>query len=228
MGDDGMALSPDSRIGVLVVDDHAIVRAGICSALKLSDDIDVLGEADDGVQALEFLEKHPVDVVLLDLQMPRMGGFECLDQVRRRWPQIAVVVLTVNEDQETPPEVMRRGASAYVPKYVRPSDLASIVRQVMSRSVLVAAPRVGRLPKALDSAHGGRNPFCLTDRELAVLALVSQGKTNEDVAHELFVSTKTVKFHLSGIFRKLQVRNRTEAAALAISHGLVSTWPLED
>jgi DNA-binding NarL/FixJ family response regulator len=165
--------------------------------------------------------------MLLDLQMPRMGGFECLDEVRRRWPKVAVVVLTVNEDQETPLEVMRRGASAYVPKYVRPSDLASIVRQVMSRSVLVGAPPLNPLPE-VPEADGRRNSFGLTDRELEVLALVSVGKTNEDVAHVLFVSTKTVKFHLSGIFRKLRVRNRTEAAALAISHGLVNLGSLED
>jgi DNA-binding NarL/FixJ family response regulator len=192
----------------------------------MSPDIIVVGEAGDGWEALELLEREPVDVMLLDLHMPRMDGFACLDAVGVKWPDLRVIVLTVDEDPEVAAEVIRRGAAAYVPKFVRPGDLAALVRQVVGGAVLMGGGRLADALPGHDGVAATRHAgYGLTSRELEVLSLVTQGKSNADIARELFVTTKTVKYHLTGIFSKLGVRNRTEAAAFALSHGLVSTGP---
>jgi two-component system, NarL family, response regulator LiaR len=218
---------PDGLIRVAVVDDHELVRSGICHALGMSPEIRVVGEAGDGLAALALLESHEVDVLLLDLHMPRMDGFACLDAVISRWPDLPVVILTVEEDQDIALDVMRRGAAAYVPKYVRPGDLAALVRQVAGGAVLMGGSRlagafggIGRM--ATEAAQERKPAHGLTQRELEVLRLVAQGMSNADIARALFITTKTVKYHLTTIFGKLGVRNRTEAAASAIALGLTS------
>lgn len=216
-------LGASEPIRVVIADDHELVRSGIRSALGLSSGIEVVGEAGDGLGALELLERYAVDVLLLDLHMPRMDGFSCLEAVRARWPAVRVVVLTVDEDPEIVTSVLRGGAAAYVPKFVRPGDLAALVRQVMSGAVVLGGPHLaGGSPQAEEAKPEKQGSFGLTPRELEVLALVTQGKSNAEIARQLFVTTKTVKYHLTGIFAKLGVRNRTEAAAFALSHGVAS------
>ncbi len=218
----GEARVPGAQIRVAVVDDHELVRSRICHALSLSPDIAVVGEAGDGLAALDLPQSASVDVLLLDLHMPRMDGFACLDAVATRWPTLPVIVLTVEEDPNVGMDVIRRGAAAYVPKFVRPSDLAFLVRQVASGSILMGGNRlVGALAGVEQAAAASKPAHGLTERELEVLDLVAQGKTNSDIARELFITTKTVQYHLSGVFSKLGVRNRTEAATFALSHGLV-------
>lgn len=217
----------EGLIRVAVVDDHELVRSGICNALSMSPEIRVVGEAGDGVAALALLEQKAVDVLLLDLHMPRMDGFTCLDSVIARWPDLPVIILTVEEDQDIALDVMRRGAAAYVPKYVRPGDLAALVRQVAGGAVLIGGSRLttalGTATQTGAAAVEERKPaHGLTHRELEVLNLVAQGMSNADIARLLFITTKTVKYHLTTIFGKLGVRNRTEAAASAIAMGLTS------
>ncbi|MFH0917143.1 MAG: response regulator transcription factor [bacterium] len=227
LSDDHVGAEPQNPIRVAVVDDHALVRSGIRNALGLADEIQVVGEAADGLAAIDLLEKELVDVLLLDIHMPRLDGLGCLDVVTERWPDLPVVILTVDEDPEIALEVMQRGAAAYVPKFVRPADLASIVRQVASGSVLMGGIRLAGAIARSESApvspaapaHG------LTQRELEVLGLVAQGKSNANMARALYITTKTVKYHVTGIFSKLGVHNRTEAAAFAINHGLVCPRP---
>lgn len=217
-------IEKETDIRVAVVDDHALVRSGICHALELDPEIEVGGEAGDGLAAIELLEKESIDLILLDIHMPRLDGLGCLDVLAERWPDKPVIVLTVDEDPEVALEVMRRGAAAYVPKFVRPADLAAIVRQVASGSVIIGGPRLVNMVD--DGESAGAPPAAthgLTERELEVLGLVSQGRSNAEIAKALFVTTKTVKYHLSGIFAKLGTKNRTEAAAYAINHGLVPT-----
>ena len=136
------ALNGGQPIRVVVVDDHELVRSGICNALSMSPEIAVIGQAGDGLAALELLEREKADVLLLDLHMPRMDGFACLDAVKAKWPDMPVIILTVEDDQQVAMEVIRRGADAYVPKFVRPDDLASLVRQVAAGSVLIGGPRL--------------------------------------------------------------------------------------
>ena len=218
---------PEGLIRVAVVDDHELVRSGICNALGMSPEIRVVGEAGDGLAALALLESLEVDVLLLDLHMPRMDGFACLDAVTVRWPSLPVIILTVEENDEVALDVMRRGAAAYVPKYVRPGDLAALVRQVAGGAVLIGGNRLASALGAAGRPGPGpeepKPPHGLTQRELEVLNLVAQGMSNADIARTLFITTKTVKYHLTAIFTKLGVHNRTEAAASAIAMGL--TYP---
>lgn len=212
----------ETDIRVAVVDDHALVRSGVCHALELDPEIEVAGEAGDGLAAIELLEKEAVDLILLDLHMPRLDGLGCLDVLVKRWPDKPVIILTVDEDPEVALEAMRRGAAAYVQKFVRPADLASIVRQVAGGSVLIGGPRLFEMVDGGESAGAGPAASSgLTPRELEVLELVAQGKTNAEIAKALFITTKTVKYHLTGIFTNLGTKNRTEATAYAINHGLV-------
>ena len=220
--DHHVSAEPQASIRVAVVDDHALVRSGIRNALGMAEEIQVVGEAADGLAAIDLLQKELVDVLLLDIHMPRLDGLGCLDVVTKRWPDLPVVILTVDEDPEIALEVMRRGAAAYAPKFIRPADLASLVRQVAGGSVLIGGSRLAgaiarseSAPAAPAAAHG------LTGRELEVLDLVAQGKSNANIARALYITTKTVKYHVTGIFSKLGVHNRTEAAAFAINHGLV-------
>jgi DNA-binding NarL/FixJ family response regulator len=187
----------------------------------MSDEVEVVAEAVDGIGALEICEREQIDVLLLDLRMPRMDGYECLEKIRRQWPALPVVVLTVDEDPETSQRVMSGGAAAYVPKYIHPADLVSVVRQVAAGSILIVGSRGTARSGSEGRFRTRAEAYGLTERELQVLQLVAQGKTNSDIAKELFVTTKTVKFHLTGGFAKLQVSNRTEAAARALTHGLV-------
>lgn len=213
-------------IRVAVVDDHELVRSGICNALAMSSEIRIVGEAGDGLSALDLLQREAVDVMLLDLHMPRMDGFACLDVVVSRWPSLPVIVLTVDEDPEVAVDVIRRGAAAYVPKFVRPGDLVSLVRQVAGGSVLMGGSRLAGALAVADHAPIPNQPsHGLTPRELEVLDLVAHGKSNSEIASALFITTKTVKYHLTGLFSELGVHNRTEAAALAISNRLVSFQP---
>jgi NarL family two-component system response regulator LiaR len=206
----------------VVVDDHELVRSGICNALDSSLEISVVGQAGDGLAALGLLEWESVDVLILDLHMPRMDGISCLEAVKTRWPELPVIVLTVEEDPAVALDVIRRGAAAYVPKFVRPGDLAFLVRQVASGAVIIGGNRLtGALTAAEPAKIVSKTIHGLTEREMEVLDLVAQGKSNSDIAGTLFVTTKTVKYHLTGIFSKLGVRNRTEAAAFAINNGLV-------
>ena len=222
----GSEPAPIGPIRVAVVDDHELVRSGICNALSMSPEIRVVGEAGDGLAALALLETQEVDVLLLDLQMPRMDGFACLEAVNGRWPNLPVIILTVEEDQDIALEVMRRGAAAYVPKYVRPGDLATLVRQVAGGAVLIGGNRLtsalGAMNRPGTEVEARKPTHGLTQRELEVLNLVAQGMSNADIARLLFITTKTVKYHLTTIFGKLSVHNRTEAAASAIAMGLTS------
>lgn len=223
--------SAGGRIRVAVVDDHALVRSGICNAVGRAEDMIVAGEAGDGRAALALLERERVDVMLLDLHMPGLDGLGCLDMASIRWPELPVIVLTVDEDPVVVADVMRRGAAAYVPKFVRPDDLVALIRQVVGGSVVIAGGLRSGMNEGQQSSDdgaaeaegpqaGSRQPAGLTPREVEVLGLVAQGRTNADIAQALFVTPKTVKFHLTNIFMKLGVSNRTEAAALALQAGL--------
>lgn len=233
MSAQGQAACADGRIRVAVVDDHALVRSGIRHALETTDDLVVVCEAGDGRAALELLERESVDVMLLDLRMPVLDGLGCLDGARIARPELPVIILTVDEDPSVVAEVMRRGAAAYVPKFVRPDDLAVLIRQVVKGSVVIRGS-VGTVRERdrsvagdVEGISGGSGARALeaaglTSRELEVLALLALGKKNADIAGALFVTTKTVKYHLTAIFAKLGVANRTEAAAYALRNGLVS------
>jgi DNA-binding NarL/FixJ family response regulator len=205
---------------VLVADDHKLILEGIKRSLEDSDDFEVVGECSSGSQVLPMVGRTNPDLVLLDLRMPGADGLTCLSQIRKRYPDIKVVVLSVSTDENLIQTILKRGASAYIVKSINPIDLPSALRQAVEGTVYSA---IG-LPESSDSAA---KAVGLTDRETAILSALARGLSNEAIGKELWVAEQTVKFHLTNIYRKLGVSNRTEAARLAYQNGLVES-PIDD
>jgi NarL family two-component system response regulator LiaR len=205
------------RLKVLLADDHRLMLAGIRRALEAAEDIEIVGEAYSGSQVLPLVSRTSPDVVLLDLRMPEMDGLACLELIRKRHPEVKVVVLSVFSDSEHIETALKRGACGYIVKTVNPIDLPSAIRQVVEGAVYHA---VG-LPEVDESASA--RAAGLTDREIAILRAVARGLSNQLIGKELWVTEQTVKFHLTNIYRKLGVANRTEAARYAYQNGLVES-----
>jgi DNA-binding NarL/FixJ family response regulator len=201
---------------VLIADDHPLILAGIKRALEEDDQFEVVAEARIGSQVLPLVSQTNPDLALLDLRMPEMDGLTCLDRIRQHHPKVKVVILSVSTDPEVVQTVLNHGAAAYIVKSVNPIDLASALRQALDGTVFSA---VG-LPekRAQDDAVKAAG---LTERETAILKALASGLSNKAIAKELWVAEQTVKFHLTNIYRKLDVANRTEAARYAYEHGLI-------
>src|ERR1700689_3893834 len=212
-----MAQAKRLRMRVLIADDHQLILDGVRSALEESGEFDVVGEAMTGSQVLALVKRSRPDVILLDIRMPGMDGLVCLDQIKKRDANIKVIVLSASSDPTLIENVLKRGASAYIVKSVNPIDLPSVIRQAVDETVYTA---IG-IPD--DSADAAAKSAGLTARELAILAALAQGKANAAIAKELWVAPQTVKFHLTNIYRKLRVANRTEAARYAYQQGLVES-----
>jgi DNA-binding NarL/FixJ family response regulator len=208
----------DARIRVLVVDDHPVVRQGLRTFLDLQDDITVVGEAADGDTAvIEALEHHP-DVILLDLRMPGADGASALRSFREREVPAKVLVVTSYTDPSAVVPALRAGAAGYVYKDIDPPALAAAIRAVHAGHVLMNAD-VARL--LAGGPAGNQAAPALTPRERAVLAEIARGRSNREIARALNIAEKTVKTHVSAIFTKLGVADRTQAALYAVRSGLV-------
>ena len=199
---------------VLVAEDHALMREAIRSALSGSPDIGVVGEAQTGPQVLPLVRSTDPDLVLLDLRLPGMDGLRCLDLIRERFPKIKVVILSAVTDPDEVRRAIKRGATSYVFKHVNPADLPSILRQAAEGTVIHAL-------HAVADDHTAAVDAGLSEKELVVLKAVARGLSNTQIAKELWVTEQTVKFHLTNVYRKLGVANRTEAARYAYEHGVV-------
>jgi len=204
----------------LIADDHKLILEGVRRALEEDGDFEIVGEATNGAQVLPLVSQTRPDIVVLDLHMPQVDGLICLDQIRTRFPETKVVILSVSTDEQLIESVLKRGASAYIVKSVNPIDLPAALRQAFDRTVYHA---IG-LPQESESAAKAAG---LTDRETAILNAVVRGLSNEAIGKEFWVAEQTVKFHLTNIYRKLGVSNRTEAARLAYKQGLVES-PMYD
>ena len=203
---------------VLIADDHPLILAGIKRALEEADGFEVVAEARIGSQVLPLVSQTKPDLALLDLRMPEMDGLTCLDRIRKEHPQVKVVILSVSTDPKVVQTVLNHGASAYVVKSVNPIDLSSALRQALDGTVFSA---VGLPEKtAQDDAVKAAG---LTERETTILKALARGLSNEAIGKELWVAQQTVKFHLTNIYRKLDVKNRTEAARYAYEHGLIDS-----
>ena len=214
-------MSAPERIGVLVVDDHPMVRQGLRSFLALQQDMELVGEAADGEEAASLVEGLLPDVVLMDLVMPGLGGVEAIRRVRALSPSTRVIVLTsFAEDDHVFPAV-KAGAAGYLLKDVEPAALAEAIRTVHRGEALLDPSVAAKLMEEL--ARGERRPAAdpLTAREGEVLRLVAGGRSNKAIALELGVAEKTVKTHVSNILAKLHLADRTQAALYAVREGLV-------
>jgi DNA-binding NarL/FixJ family response regulator len=200
---------------VLIADDHPLMLAGIRRALERSDDIEVVGEARSGTEAMRLIERRRPNVVLLDLRMPGISGAQAIEQIKSTWPELKIVVLSASEDQPSIDSALRAGASAYVIKSVNPSDIASILRQVIAGTVFHPVSRPTEAPDPMSLGPP------LTDREKAILEAVAAGRTTSEISKELWISEHTIKFHLTNVYRKLGVSNRTAAVRFALERGLI-------
>jgi NarL family two-component system response regulator LiaR len=206
-------------IRVLVVDDHAVVREGLRAFLELQDGIEVAGEASDGVEALDAVERIHPDVVLMDLVMPRLDGLEAMRALRERHPRTRVVVLTSFFDDEKLMPALRAGAAGYLLKNAQPQEVARAVRAAYAGETLLDPVVAARL---VESLAGRREPLdLLTPREREVLELIGRGFPNKLIARELGIAEKTVKTHVGNVLSKLGVADRTQAAVVAVRAGLV-------
>jgi len=203
---------------VLIADDHPLILAGIKRALEEDDQFEVVAEARVGSQVLPLVSQTQPDLALLDLRMPEMDGLACLDRIRKEHPKVKVVILSVSTDPEVVQTVLNHGAAAYVVKSVNPIDLSSALRQAREGTVFsaVGLPEKTAQQDAVKAAG-------LTDRETTILKALARGLSNEAIGKELWVAQQTVKFHLTNIYRKLDVKNRTEAARYAYEHGLIDS-----
>jgi two-component system nitrate/nitrite response regulator NarL len=194
---------------VLLADDHGVARLGVRVALEADGGFRVVAEAEHGGEVLPLVERHAPDLVLLDLRLPGLTGFGCLELLARRHPGVAVVVLTVSESRDDVREAIRRGACGYIAKSIEPGRLPDALRSALAGAVV-------RPEGAAEPAGDLR----LTARETRILRGVARGLTNRAIAEELWVTEQTVKFHLTNVYRKLGASNRTMAARRAISLGL--------
>lgn len=214
-------------VTVLLVDDHRVVRQGVRAFLDAQPDIEVIGEASSGEEAVEVARERPPDVVLMDLIMPGMDGVEATRQVKQVSPRTQVIVLTSYHQDEHIFPAIRAGALSYLLKDVEPAALAEAVRQAAAGEATLH-PQVAA--RVVQEIHGSReealNPFTeLTDREMEVLRLIAAGMSNSDIAAELVISERTVKSHVSNILSKLHLADRTQAAVYAWREGIVRREP---
>ncbi|HUL57660.1 MAG TPA: response regulator transcription factor [Anaeromyxobacteraceae bacterium] len=212
-----------SKIRVIIVDDHAILREGVRALLRTQEDIDVVGEAANGEEALEQVKKLDPDVVLMDIAMPGLGGIEATIEMKKLGARARILILSQYEDREYVRRLLKAGVSGYVLKKSAGSELANAVRAV-HRGGLVLDPEVARtaMEESNPAAPGGADPYeSLTDREKQVLKLVAEGRSNKEVAEVLGIGVKTAMSHREHVMEKLGVHNRTELVRFAIKRGVI-------
>jgi len=217
-------------IKLLLADDHAVVRAGTRQLLERQTDMQVVGEAADGAEAVRLAIELQPDVVVMDVRMPVMSGVEATRRIKQQTPQVAVLVLTAHDDDEYVGALLEAGANGYLLKTAETDELVKAIRNVAAGRHTLDPAIAG---KVMARAAGGRpaevTPGArrdeldgLTEREMAILKLVGRGYTNKRIGRELSISDRTVQAHLSNIFSKLAVESRTEAAMYAVRRGWVT------
>ncbi len=212
-----------TAIRVLLADDHAILREGVRALLSPHADIEVVGEARDGKQAIEQVEKLDPDVVVMDIAMPGLGGIEATIELKKQGRRAKVLILSQYEDREYVRRLLKVGVSGYILKKSAGAGLVDAIRAV-HRGGLVLDPEVARvaMEESASTAPGGSDPYeTLTDREKQVLKLVAEGGSNKEVAETLGISVKTAMSHREKVMEKLGVHNRTELVRLAIKRGVI-------
>jgi DNA-binding NarL/FixJ family response regulator len=204
-------------IRVLIADDHAVIRSGLSQLVSAIDDVELVGTAENGQEAIELCARSAPDVVLMDLEMPLVDGIEATRQIKVTYPEVAVVVLTSFSDRDRILRALDAGAAGYLLKDVEPDDLARAIQAAAAGDV----PLDPKAARALLSARTISSPGdALSKREREVLLMVADGLPNKLIARKLSLSEKTVKAHLTSVFRQIGVTDRTQAALWAVENGL--------
>ena len=213
----------------MIADDHAFFRRGLEVVLKAEDDIEIVGEACDGAEAVQIASEAVPDVVLMDIRMPKVSGIEAARQMKETAPSAKIVILTISDEEEDLFEAIRAGASGYLLKDIPLDELAESVRAVHGGQSLINPSMAAKLLAefaAMASRDGTERAEQvpaprLTEREIEVLKLVARGMNNRDIAKELFISENTVKNHVRNILEKLQIHSRMEAVMIAVRENLI-------
>lgn len=218
-------MTTDNPIRVLLVDDHPMVRQGLVYFLTTQPNIQIVGEAQNGVEAVQAANALKPDIMLMDLVMPEMDGLEAIHIIRLQNPQIAIIVVSSFIDDARVMTAIQAGVMGYVMKDINPKELANAIRTVASGEVYLHPQAASRLAQGLRSESTPNRDVSLktlTEREYEVLCLVARGLSNQEIADKLCVTIKTVKAHVSNILSKLQLDSRIHAALFALKHKLVS------
>jgi DNA-binding NarL/FixJ family response regulator len=213
-----VGLTGMARIRVLIADDHFVVRDGLSAMLESSDEFEVVGQAEDGQEAIQLTEELQPDVVLLDIQMPKLDGIEATYRIRRKFPKIQVVILSTFDQDEYVYQSLQAGAKGYVLKDSGLDELLAVVRAAARGESLLSTNITTKLVKYISTPRRGQR---LTNREGEVLSLVAKGLRNRDIARRLCISEQTVKNHINHIITKLGVQSRTEAVSRALERKLI-------
>lgn len=208
------------QIRLFVADDHGLVLQAIRLALEPHSEIEIVGEAMSGSEVLPRVAETRPDVVLLDVRMPGMDGLQVLDRLQERYPELKVVMLSGVEDADVAAEALRRGAIAFLGKDIDPAQIAPVLHQVAEGELVTQPVGAGASRGAQIAEDLGLSP-----REREILEYVAAGRSNKQIAGELWLSEQTIKYHLTNIYRKLGVSRRTEAARFAYDHGLTHRGP---
>ena len=210
-----------AKIRVLSVDDHEIMRGGIRYLLLAVEDVELVGEARSGEEALTLCETLHPDVILMDMRMPGMDGIQTTQLIRQRYPEIQILVLTSFEEEEMIQQAMQAGAIGYLQKGISVDELADAIRSAYAGKPTLS-PEAFHVLVQSSVSQPQKPDFDLTERELQVLEMLVHGLSNTEISNRLVITGATVKYHISNILKKLGAANRTEAAALAVQHDLVS------
>lgn len=208
-------------IKVILIDDHEMVRMGVSTYLSTQSDIDVIGEAENGKVGVELALSLRPDIILMDLVMDVMDGVEATKNIMNKWPEAKIIIVTSFLDDEKLYPVIEAGATSYLLKTSRASNIADAIRSTYNGESVLEPKVTGKMMDKMRSSNQKLPHEELTEREFEVLLLIAQGKANQEIADELFIALKTVKTHVSNILNKLDVADRTQAAIYAFKQDLV-------
>lgn len=208
-------------IKVVFVDDHEMVRIGVSSYLSAQPDIEVIGEADNGMKGVELSLSLRPDIILMDLVMKEMDGIEATKQIIEAWPEAKIIIVTSFLDDEKVYPALEAGATSYLLKTSKASEIAGAVRSTFHGQSILEPEVTGKMMMKMRQKDVTQPHDQLTSREMEILMLMAQGKSNQEIADELFIALKTAKTHVSNILSKLEVQDRTQAVIYAFKHSLV-------
>lgn len=208
-------------IKILFVDDHEMVRIGVSSYLSAQPDMEVVAEADNGKKGVELALSLRPDIILMDLVMKEMDGIEATRKIMEQWPEAKIIIVTSFLDDEKVYPALEAGATSYMLKTSKASEIAAAVRSTYRGQSILEPEVTGKMMTKMRQKHHAELHEELTSREMEILLLMAEGKSNQEIADELFIALKTVKTHVSNILSKLQVQDRTQAVIYAFKHSLV-------
>lgn len=208
-------------IKVLLVDDHEMVRIGVSAFLSIQPDIEIVGEASNGQEGVELALQLRPDIILMDLVMNGMDGIQATTEIIKKWPEAKIIIVTSFIDDEKVYPALEAGATSYMLKTSKASDIADAVRSTYEGQSVLEPQVTGKMMMRMK--QGNKRPLHddLTNRELEILLLMAEGMTNQEIADKLYIALKTVKTHVSNILSKLEVQDRTQAVIYAFQHQLI-------